>query len=60
MREIVDMPDRKAAQFLFLTQQNNGIFPKARRKLFQELADEEIASLAKVVKDVLMPVAEQK
>jgi len=28
--------------------------------MFQELADEEIASLAKVVKDVLMPVVEQK
>jgi hypothetical protein len=60
MREIVDMPDKKAAQFILFTQQNHGIFPKARRKLFQELADEEIASLAKVVKDVLMPVVEQK
>ena len=60
MREIVDMPDKKVAQFILFTQQNNGIFPKARRKLFQELADVEIASLAKVVKDVLMPVVEQK
>ena len=60
MREIVDMPDKKAAQFILFTQQNNGVFPKARRKMFQELADEEIASLAKVVKDVLMPMAEQK
>ncbi len=59
MREIVDMPDKKAVQFIFFTQQNNGIFPKARRNMFQELADEEIASLAKVVKDVLMPVVEQ-
>ncbi|MBR4676179.1 MAG: Fic family protein [Victivallales bacterium] len=60
MREIVDMPDKKVAQFILFTQQNNGIFPKARRMMFQELADEEIAALAKVVKDVLMPVVEQK
>jgi hypothetical protein len=60
MREIVDMPDKKATQFILFTQQNKGIFPKARRKMFQELGDEEIASLAKVVKDVLMPVVEQK
>ena len=60
MRKIVDMPDNKAAQSILFTQQNNGIFPKTRRKMFQELADEEIASLAKLVKDVLMPVGEQK
>ena len=60
MWEIVDMPDKKAVQFILFTQQNNGIFPKARRNMFQELADEEVASLAKVVKDVLMPVMEQK
>ena len=60
MREIVDMPDKKAAQFILFTQQNNGKFPKTRRNMFPELADEEIASMAKVVKDVLMPVAEQK
>ncbi len=30
------------------------------RIVYQELADKGIASLAKVVKDVLMPVAEQK
>lgn len=58
MREIVDMPDRKAAQFILFTHQNSGQFPKARRSMFQELSDEEIASLAKIVREVLMPAVE--
>ena len=60
MQEIVDMPDKKMAQFILFTQQNHGDFPKGRRNVFQELSDEEIASLAKIVKDVLMPVIGQK
>lgn len=60
MRAIVDMPDKKMAQFILFTQQNRGEFPKGRRDLFSELSDEEIASLAKIVKDVIMPVAEYK
>ncbi len=60
MREIVDMPDRKAAQFIFFTQQNKGVFPKGRRNMFQELSDEEVASLAKAVREELLSVAEQK
>ena len=60
MREIVDMPDKKTAQFILFTQQNNGEFPKTRRSMFQELSDEEIVSLTKVVRDVLLPAAEQK
>ena len=48
------------AQFILFTQQNHGDFPKGRRNVFQELSDEEIASLAKIVKDVLMPVIGQK
>ena len=54
MKEIVDMPDRKAAQFILFTHQNNGQFPKSRRSMFQELSDEEIASLAKVIKNTLI------
>ena len=54
------MPDKKMAQFILFTQQNRGEFPKGRRNLFSELSDEEIASLAKIVKDVIVPVVEQK
>ena len=60
MRDIVDMPDKKMAQFILFTQQNRGEFPKGRRDLFSELTDEEIASLAKVVREVIVPVTEQK
>ena len=60
MRDIVDMPDKKKAQFILFTRQNRGEFPKGRRNLFSELSDKEIASLAKIVKEVIMPVIEQK
>ena len=60
MKEIVDMPDRKAAQFILFTQQNKGVFPKSRRHAFAELSDAEISSLAKAVKEELLSVAEQK
>ena len=54
MREIVDMPDRKAQQFILFTQQNKGTFPKSRRQIFSELSQEEIASLAAVVREELL------
>lgn len=54
MRDVVDMPEKKATQFILFVQQNQGKFPKSRRKLFQELTDEEIASLAKIVKDNIL------
>ena len=60
MKEIVDMPDKKVVQFILFTQQNNGVFPKSRRPAFQELSDEEITSLAKVVRKELLSVVEQK
>ena len=60
MREIVDRPDKKVAQFILFTQQNKGVFPKGRRNMFQELSDEEVASLAKAVREELLSVAEQK
>ena len=58
MREIVDMPDKKVAQFILFTQQNKGIFPKGRRYMFLELSDEEILALAEVVNDELLLAAD--
>ena len=54
MRDVVDMPEKKATQFILFVQQNQGEFPKSRRKFFQELTDEEIASLAKIVKENIL------
>lgn len=47
MRDIVDMPDKKANQFIMFVQQNNGRLPLGRRKLFAELSDDEIVGLEK-------------
>lgn len=60
MREIVDMPNKKVTQFILFAQQNKGVFPKGRRGFFPELSDEEIASLAKIVREELLAVTEQK
>ena len=49
MRDVVDMPDKKANQFIMFVQQNNGKFPLSRRKLFSELSDNEIAKLESIV-----------
>ncbi len=50
MREIVDMPENKVHQFIMFTQQNHGVFPKGRRKIFEELSDAEIEKLAEIVR----------
>ena len=60
MREIVDMPDKKVAQFILFVQQNKSVFPKGRRGMFQELSDGEILALTAVVNDELLSVTEQK
>jgi hypothetical protein len=49
MRNVVDMPEQKALQFITFVQQNNGTFPKRRRELFVELSDDEVAKLADIV-----------
>lgn len=53
MRDIVDMPDKKANQFIMFVQQNKGVLPLSRRKLFSELSDEEVAGLEKAVNQFL-------
>ncbi len=60
MREIVDMPDRQASQFILYVQQNGGTFPKRRRGEFAELNDEEVAGLSRIIKDELSPSAMKK
>ncbi len=49
MRNIVDMPEKKIRLFITFVQQNNGSFPKNRRKMFEELSDAEISSLTRVI-----------
>ena len=54
MREIIDMPEKKVMLFIKFTEQNNGVFPKGRREVFSELTDNEIAKLAKIVKNEII------
>ena len=49
MRNVVDMPEQKALQFITFVQQNSGTFPKRRRELFAELSDDEVAKLAEII-----------
>lgn len=48
MRSIVDMPDRKLDTFLKLLHQNHGLLSKAKRDLFKEVSDAELARLEAV------------
>lgn len=49
LRRIVDMPEKKANQFIKFVQQNNGVLSQRKRDFFPELTDEEIARMEKAV-----------
>ena len=49
MRAIVDMPEKKANQFILFTQNNGGVLLERRREMFSELTDVEIKRLETVV-----------
>jgi hypothetical protein len=50
MRNIVDMPDKSANQFILLVQQNGGRLSRSKRARFSELSDSEIARLEEVIR----------
>ena len=49
MREIVDLPEKKANQFILFVQNNCGHLSAAKRPLFAELTDDEITQLERIV-----------
>lgn len=49
VREIVDMPDRRLSLFVRLVMQNQGRLAAAKRRLFEELSDAEVASMEQAV-----------
>lgn len=51
VREIVDMPDRRASRFVRLCMQNGGRLPAAGRRGFSELADTEVAAMEAAVRE---------
>jgi hypothetical protein len=52
MKQRVDMPDKLIDLFIRFTHQNNGIFPKRRRTVFQILKDDEIEALQSIFQDI--------
>jgi len=50
MAEIVDLPERVANRFIRIVQQNGGKLSAAKRNMFAELTDEEVARLEAVVR----------
>ncbi len=49
MRGIVDLPEKKANQFIRFVTGNGGRLSKAKRPLFAELTDEEVSELERIV-----------
>ena len=49
MREVVDLPEKKANQFILFVKNNAGRLSKAKRPLFAELTDAEVAALEQIV-----------
>lgn len=63
MRRIVDLPEKKANQFIMFVQQNGGRISQRKREFFAELTDDEVRRLEKVVREEGMgrtePAAEE-
>ena len=53
VREIVDMPDRRASLFVRLCMQNSGRLSAARRRGFSELEDAEAAAMEAAVREAM-------
>ncbi len=49
MREIVDLPEKKANQFILFVKNNHGRLSVAKRPFFAELTDAEVARLERIV-----------
>jgi len=45
LQNIVDMPDKEINRMLLFLHQNQGYFPKRRRKEFEKLTDDEIQQM---------------
>ena len=53
VREIVDMPDRRATLLVRLCMQNGGRLAARKRGRFAELADDELAAMETAVRDAM-------
>jgi len=53
VREVIDMPDRRASMFVNFYMQNNGSISKRKRAAFAELSDEDIRDLEAAIRFAL-------
>jgi Fic family protein len=53
VRDIIDMPDRRASLFVRLCLQNGGALSKAKRGEFREISDRELEALERAVRGVM-------
>jgi hypothetical protein len=58
--DVVDMPDRRASMLVRFIMQNKGVLSKAKRNLFPELRDDEIAAIEGVILAVIEHARERK
>ncbi|PZM08338.1 Fic family protein [Rhizobium tubonense] len=57
VRDVIDMPDRRASMFVNFYLQNNGSISKRKREMFEELTDDDIKDLEAAIRDALNPEA---
>ncbi len=56
MRDIVDMPEKEANNFIMFVRSNNGTLSKSKRGKFAELTDDEVHALERVICKELLAV----
>lgn len=59
VRDIIDMPDRRASRLVRLCMQNGGLLSRARRDMFSELSDDEVATLEAAVQSAMRDQAQR-
>lgn len=55
VRDLIDMPDRKASLFIRLCLQNGGTLSKSKRGMFSELSDVDIGKLESIIQRAIDP-----
>jgi len=53
VRDVIDMPDRRASQFVQMCLQNNGVLAKRKRSMFEELSDADVTTLQDAIRNAI-------
>ncbi len=52
LQNLIDMPDKKLNEVIVFLHQNKGIFPKRRKKNFEEITEEEFAKMGQIYVEI--------